>query len=255
VVALVTGASRGVGRGVSLGLLESGHTVFGTGRTILDADLPAAIVRIPCDHSHAEETRASVARVLDEAGRLDILVTAAWGGYERMVVDGAYTWEAPFWDQQMDRWADMMEAGVQPAYLAAAMAAPPMIRQGSGLMVHISYWAARKHMGNVLYGMAKAATDKMAADMAVELRPHGVAAVALYPGLVRTERVLAAAQWLDLSNSESPQFQGRVIAALARDPHLARKSGRALVAADLALEYGVLDIDGRQPWPLTLDSA
>ena len=114
--------------------------------------------------------------------------------------------------------------------------------------------AARKHLGNAIYGVSKAATDKLTADMAHELRPHGIAAVSLYPGMVRTEAVMAAAQWLDLSNSESPEFTGRVIAALAKDPRLLDRSGQALVVAALALEYGVSDIDGRQPTPLTLET-
>jgi NAD(P)-dependent dehydrogenase (short-subunit alcohol dehydrogenase family) len=125
-----------------------------------------------------------------------------------------------------------------------------------GLIVNISFWAARKHIGNVLYGAAKAATDKITADMAHELRPYGVAVVSLYPGLVRTEAVLAAAEagWLDLANSESPEFSGRIVAALARDPRVMERSGKALVAAELALEFGITDIDGRQPTPLTLET-
>jgi dehydrogenase/reductase SDR family protein 1 len=120
------------------------------------------------------------------------------------------------------------------------------------LIVNISHWAAQKHIGNAIYGISKAATDKMTADLAHELRTHGVAVVSLYPGMVRTELVMAAAKWLDLSNSESPEFIGRVIAALARDPGLMDRSGQVCVAAALALEYGVSDIDGKQPVPLTI---
>jgi dehydrogenase/reductase SDR family protein 1 len=119
--------------------------------------------------------------------------------------------------------------------------------------VNISSWAARKYIGNVIYGVSKAATDKMSADMAEELRPHGVAAISLYPGLVRTEAVLGS-NWFDLSNSESPEFIGRVIAALWRDPGLLRRSGQALVAAAVASELGVRDVDGKQPVPLTLET-
>jgi dehydrogenase/reductase SDR family protein 1 len=117
--------------------------------------------------------------------------------------------------------------------------------------VDIGRSGAQKYLGNVLYGVAKAATDKLTADMAHELRPHGVAAVSLYPGLVRTEAVLAAGVF-DLSNSESPQFVGRAVAALARDPEVLRLSGQVVVAAALAWDYGFADIDGRQPRPLTL---
>jgi dehydrogenase/reductase SDR family protein 1 len=108
------------------------------------------------------------------------------------------------------------------------------------------------YAGNVIYGVAKAATDKLAADMAHELAPHGVTVVSMYPGLVRTEAVLAAGVF-DLSNSESPNFVGRAIAALAADPMVARRTGQVVVAAALAREYGFTDIDGKQPRPLDLN--
>jgi NAD(P)-dependent dehydrogenase (short-subunit alcohol dehydrogenase family) len=127
-----------------------------------------------------------------------------------------------------------------------------MVARRGGLIVNISFWAARKHIANVAYGVSKAATDKMIADMAVELRPHGVTTVSLYPGLVRTEKVMEAAAWLDLTNSESPEFVGRAVAALAGDPDVMRYTGSVLVAASLAVEYGFTDIDGKAPRPLTL---
>ena len=126
-----------------------------------------------------------------------------------------------------------------------------MVPARRGLIVHISSWAAQKHVANTLYGLSKAATDKMAADMAHELRSHGVTVVSLYPGLVRTEAVLAAGVF-DLSNSESPEFIGRAVAALAGDPNAIRRTGSVLVAAALAEEYGFTDVDGRQPRPFTL---
>ena len=122
------------------------------------------------------------------------------------------------------------------------------------LIVNVSFWAAQKRVGNAIYGISKAATDKMTADMAQELEAYGVTVVSLYPGLVRTEAVLAAAEWLDLSNSESPEFIGRVVAALAADPGLNTRSGSVLVAATVARELGVTDVDGGQPVPLTLDA-
>jgi NAD(P)-dependent dehydrogenase (short-subunit alcohol dehydrogenase family) len=127
-----------------------------------------------------------------------------------------------------------------------------MIAQRSGLIVNISFWAAQKRIGNVAYGVAKAATDKLTADMAVELRPHGVTVVSLYPGLVRTEHVMEAAAYLDLSNSESPEFVGRAVVALAMDPDAIRHTDKVLIAAALAHEYGFTDIDGTTPRPLTL---
>jgi NAD(P)-dependent dehydrogenase (short-subunit alcohol dehydrogenase family) len=121
-----------------------------------------------------------------------------------------------------------------------------------GLIVHLSHWAAQKRIGNAIYGVSKAATDKMVSDMAEELRGHGISVVSLYPGLVRTEAVMAAAAVFDLSNSESPEFIGRAVAALAGDDGSLRWTGRAVTAAQIALEYGFTDVDGKQPRPLTL---
>jgi NAD(P)-dependent dehydrogenase (short-subunit alcohol dehydrogenase family) len=148
----------------------------------------------------------------------------------------------------------MLDAGVRAAFVASQNAARLMVQAGQGLIVNLSYWAARKHLGNAIYGIAKAATDKLTADAAHELRPHGVTVVSLYPGLVRTEAVLAAGVF-DLHNSESPEFLGRVVAALARDPHLPQRSGQVLVAATVARELGVVDVDGRAPEPLTIHDA
>ena len=250
-VSLVTGASRGVGRGVAVGMAEAGATVYATGRTIANADLPAAVIRVPCDHTNDADVERVFARIDADHGRLDHLVNNAWGGYERMVEGGRFTWALPFWEQPRWRWDAMMTAGVRAAFVASQLAAQRMVAARRGLVVNVSVWAAQKHSGNVLYGVSKAATDKLTADMAHELRAHGVTAVSLYPGLVRTEAVLAAGVF-DLSNSESPQFIGRVIAALAADPNALQWSGAVLVAAALAREYGVVDVDGRSPRPLTL---
>lgn len=255
-IALVTGASRGVGRGTAIGLAAAGYRVFATGRSIDTADLPDEVVRIRCDHLRDEETAAAFALMANEAGSLDLLVNCAWGGYERMVENGVFTWPLPFWEQPLHRWSSMMDAGVRSAFVVASHAARMMAPRRHGLIVNVSFWAARKHIGNVIYGISKAATDKMTADMAHELGPHGVAVVSLYPGLVRTEAVMLAAEggWLDLSNSESPEFIGRVVAALAASPSALERSGQVMVAADVAIELGVTDIDGRQPQPLTLET-
>ncbi len=225
--AIVTGASRGVGRGVAIALSAAGLRVYATGRTVEQADLPAAVRRLRCDHRDDAQVEAAFARVLAEAGGIDVLVNSAWGGYERMVEDGQFTWPAPFWEQPRWRWDAMFAAGVRAGYVASQLAARAMVAARRGLIVNISYWAARKHMGNAAYGAAKAAVDKLSADMAEELRPQGVAALSLYPGLVRTEAVMAAAALghLDVTHSESPEFTGRVIAALLRDPALLRRSG------------------------------
>jgi NAD(P)-dependent dehydrogenase (short-subunit alcohol dehydrogenase family) len=185
-IALVTGASQGVGRGVAISLAAEGYCVFATGRTIDQADFPAAVVRIRCDHLRDDDTAAAFARVA-EAGPLDLLVNSAWGGYERMVEGERFTWPDPFWQQPAHRWTSMMDAGVRAAFVCSAHAARVMTARCSGLIVNISFWAAQKHIGNALYGVSKAARDKLTADMAHELRPHAVAVVSLYPGLVRTE--------------------------------------------------------------------
>ena len=252
-IAVVTGATKGVGRGVASELAQQGARVFVTGRSVSDAGLPdGRITGIRCDHRLDSEVAAAFHRIAHEAGAIDILVNNIWGGYDRMIENGQFTWSKPFWEQPLWRWDEMFNAGVRAHYHASQLAAPAMIAQRRGLIVNISFWAAQKHIGNVAYGVSKAATDKLTADMAAELKPHGVAVVSLYPGLVRTEKVMEAAQWLDLSNSESPEFIGRAVAALAADPDVLRYTGKVLVAAALAQEYGFTDIDGKSPRPLTL---
>ncbi|HUR34436.1 MAG TPA: SDR family NAD(P)-dependent oxidoreductase [Vicinamibacterales bacterium] len=250
-VALVTGATRGVGRGVALGLAHAGVRVFATGRSIAAVEFDDGITPIVCDHTDDAAVETLFRRIDDATGRLDILVNVAWGGYERMVEDGRFTWSSPFWEQPAWRWDAMMTAGVRAAFVASQHAARRMVAARRGLVVHVSSWAAQKYGGNVVYGLAKAATDRMAADMAHQLRPHGVTVVSLYPGLVRTEAVLAAGVF-DLSNSESPEFIGRAVAALASDPGVFSKTGSVLVAAALGEEYGFTDVDGRRPRALTL---
>jgi dehydrogenase/reductase SDR family member 1 len=250
-VALVTGASRGVGRGIAAALADAGMHVFASGRTIDRTTLPPGVVRVVCDHTDDEAVARLFARIKADCGRLDVLVNSAWGGYERMVEDGRFTWAAPFWEQPRWRWDAMITAGVRSAFVASQLAARTMVTQRRGLIVNISHWAAQKRIGSTVYGIAKAATDKLTSDTAVELRPHGVSVVSLYPGLVRTEVVLAAGVF-DLSNSESPEFSGRAVAALAADPDILTLSGSVLVAAALGERYGFTDIDGRSPRPLTL---
>ena len=260
-IALVTGASRGVGRGVALGLAEFGATVYITGRTVTgvgsleetvaEADaLHGSCCPIECDHLDDGASTAAVARVVDAEGRLDILVNSAWGGYENMLEDGEFTYANPFWEQPIWRWDAMFAGGVRVAFVCSRAAARQMVAQRSGLIVNVSSLAGRHYELNAIYGTAKSAIDRLTADMALELAPHEVAAVALYPGLVRTEKVLEA-DFFDLSNSESPQFSGRAVAHLAMDSRVLDKSGGVVVAAELAMEYGFTDIDGKQPQPLT----
>jgi dehydrogenase/reductase SDR family member 1 len=272
-VALVTGASRGIGKGIALGLGEAGAAVYITGRTVEEGkaavDLPGTIyqtaeelseqggkcIPVRCDHSNDEEVKSVFEKIQTEQGRLDILVNNVWGGYEHFN-DGTEFWkEKGFWTAPLSRWDKSFQAGVRAHYVASVLAAPMMIQQQSGLIVNISYFAAQRDDKGVAYAAAKAADDRMATSMTHELREHHVAVVSLYPGLVRTESVMKAAEYFDMSNSESPQFIGRAIAALATDPDIMQKSGQILVAAAIAKEYGFRDIDGKQPKPITLDEA
>ena len=272
-IALVTGASRGIGRGIALALLGKGMTVHVTARTVTEAQaamhpqlegsldglqaeaqgLPGELVIHVCDHGDDAQTEAAIAAALARSGHIDILVNNAWPGYENMVEGDDFTWIKPFWEQPTWRWQGMMDVAVRTAFIASRAVAPSMVARRTGLIANISYWAAQKHNGNAIYGIAKAAADKMAADFAHELRPHNVAAIALYPGLVRTEAVMRNADYFDMSNSESPQFVGLAIAGLWADPKLMDKSGGVHVTAALAAEYGYADIDGKVIIPARLE--
>ena len=268
-IAVVTGASRGVGKGIALGLGEAGATVYITGRTIenkTDAGKLGGTVfttaeevtgiggkgiGIPCDHTDDTQVDATFKRIAKESKKIDVLVNNAWAGYENMHEGRRFTYFKPFWEQPFWRWDAMFDAGVRAAYTSSAFAARLMTKKKSGLIVNISFWSAQVYLSNTQYGVSKAAVDKMSEYMAHELKKFNVAVVSLYPGLVRTESVMKNARHFDMSNSESPQFIGRVVAALAADPHIMKKSGKVLVAAQEALEYGIRDIDGKQPRPLT----
>lgn len=262
-VALVTGTRQGLGRGIAEGLAEAGTTVWFTVRPGADIkaieteleELGGTARGLAFDHAHTDDLGGLFDTVQETSGPLDLLVNAVWGGYERMVERDRFTWTDPFWQQPDHRWDSMMEVGVKTAYVAAQHAARQMIRQKRGLIINLSFWAAQTHIANVLYGMAKAATDKMTADMAHELRNTGVSILTLYPGLVRTERVMQFAEHMDMSNSESPRLAGRVIAALMdkdRRAWLGEASGSVQVVADLAREFGIRDVDGASPAPLSL---
>ena len=269
-VAVVTGGSRGVGKGIALGLGEAGATVYVTGRTVnekTDADKLGGTVfstadavteiggkgiAIQCDHRDDPQVEAVFQKIAKDSKKIDLLVNNAWAGYENMREGSRLTYFKPFWEQPFWRWDAMFHSGVRAAYTSSAFAARMMTKKKTGLIVNISYWSAQVYMSNTQYGVSKAAVDKMSEYMAHELKKFNVAVVSLYPGLVRTESVMKNAKHFDMSNSESPQFIGRVVAALAADPDIRKKSGKVLVAAQEALEYGIQDIDGKQPRPLTL---
>ena len=263
-VAVVTGASRGAGAAIALTLGEAGATVYVTGRSTRAGarteGLPGTIeetaeqvsarggvgIPVAVDHTHDAEVQTLFARVREEAGALHLLVNNAWGGYERYA-DASFI--APFWEQPLWRWDGMYTSGVRVHLVSSRYAAPLMIETGRGLIVSTIAWAYGEYLGNLIYDSAKAAIVRMAFGMARELRPHGVAAVALAPGWMRTERIMAAhaQQPFDLSPTESPLYLARAVIALATDPDVMRKSGEVLTVGDLARQYGFTDIDGRQP--------
>ena len=279
-VAVVTGASRGAGRGIAIELGAAGATVYVTGRstraqpaTTYDqilkrselSALPGNIddtaedveklggrgIAVRCDHTVEEEVAGLFARVQRDEGHLDLLVNNAWGGHEHFT--GVF--EAPFWEHPMEQWDAMFDRGVRNHLLASRHAAPIMVNQKRGLIVTTTFWDRDRYLrGNLFYDLAKAAMNRLAFGMAEELRPHGVASLALSPGWMRTEFVLAGhkadeSNWRQqpsLARTESPRYIGRAVAALAGDARVLEKSGRVHRVADLAREYGFTDIDGRQ---------
>jgi len=266
-VALVTGASRGVGRGIAVALGAAGWKVWVTGRTSRTdrtgrrpsgedpSHLPGTVedtaeavtaaggdgVAIVCDHRDDDQVRAVVER-LEAAGEgLDVLVNNVWAGYERLNAGAWQEWNAPFWDQPIALWDAMFGGGVRAHYVATALCAGLLRRRPGGLVVTVSMHVGATHEPQyaVAYSVSKAADDRLALATAAAFEPYGVASVALYPGLVRTEGVLQFAEHLDLTRSQSPEGVGRVVAALAADPDRMARSGQAWSVDELAARYGV----------------
>lgn len=276
-VALVTGASRGIGKGIAKTLAALGAIVYVTGRstdpsiltdglggTIHDTahlilELGGKCTAIQCDHQHQEQIARVFQIIEDNEGRLDILVNNAWPGYQGMVelIDQkwVWTWQLPFWQQPLWRYDSMMNVTVRSNFICSQLATRIMLKQNSGLIVNLSYWAAKKHIGNVPYGVSKAATDKLTSDMAAELKDFDITVVSLYPGLVRTEGVVRAAEYFDLSNSESTEYQGLAIAHLYKDPRKKERSGTVVLSAALGDDYNFSDFDGKRPKPVSIGDA
>ncbi|NND69102.1 MAG: SDR family NAD(P)-dependent oxidoreductase [Halioglobus sp.] len=261
-VVVVTGASRGAGRGIAVALGAAGATVYVTGRTRHegDAPLPGTVqatadavsaaggrgIAVYCDHGKDDEIAALFERVRDEQGRLDILVNNATTLHDALTVSG------PFWEKPLAL-TELWEVGMRSHYVASWYAAPLLLAAGAGLVVNTSSFGGRIYMHGPAYGAGKAAVDKMSHDMAYDFKPHNVAVVSLWMGLLLTERsqrVFDAEpeKYAPLMETiETPEFSGRVIDALARDPLLMEKSGQVLIGAELAAAYGVTDINNQQP--------
>jgi NAD(P)-dependent dehydrogenase (short-subunit alcohol dehydrogenase family) len=261
-IVVVTGASRGAGKGIALALGATGATVYVTGRSREEGDAPlpgtvyataAAVsqaggtgIPVICDHADDAQVEALFEQVRQEQGRLDILVNNA------TALPDAITQQGPFWEKPLGM-TSLFDVGMRSHYVAAWYAAPLLLANGGGLVVNTSSFGGRIYMHGPAYGAGKAAVDKMSHDMAYDFRPHRVAVVSLWMGLLLTERTRAVfaaepERYAGLAaTAESPEFSGRIIDALAGDPLLMEKSGKVLIGAELAETYGVTDTDGRSP--------
>lgn len=265
-VAIVTGGSRGVGKGIALELGAAGATVYITGRSRAEGDgpevfgarLPGTVqatadevtalggrgVAVPLDHHDDAAVAALFQRVADEQGRLDLLINNAY------LVPEALLSGRPFWEMPLSLWDEMTDIGVRSHYVSAALAARQMVAQGRGLIVNTSSPGGANFSMTPAYGVGKAAVDRMTFDMAHELRAHNVAVVSLWLGLISTERTQVAAQHIaafDISVAETPRFVGRGVVGLASDPAVMALSGQALYSAELADRYGFTDEHGQTP--------
>ncbi len=271
-IAVVTGASRGAGRGIALELGAAGATVYVTGRSrrggpttmnrpetiddLADAITAMGGVGIPVqvDHTDDAQVEALFQRVRAEQGRLDLLVNNVWGGNEEEIGS------KPFWEEEMSNWERMFVAGMRAHVAASRYAVPLMLEQGRGLIINTSFYDRGRYTGTFWYDLAKNGICRAAFGMAQQLRPHGIAAVAVSPGFMRTELVLAhfgatEETWRsfpDLARTETPRYVGRAVVALAADPQIMAKTGQSLRAGDLAQEYGFTDVDGRYVPPFEI---
>jgi NAD(P)-dependent dehydrogenase (short-subunit alcohol dehydrogenase family) len=255
-VAWVTGASRGVGRGIALALGRAGWTVYVTARSSLtnrSGHLPGTVeecadaitarggrgVAVVCDHRDDEAVAAVAERIAATHNRLDLLVNNAWGGYERLNAGAWNEWNAPLWEQPIELFDAMFTGGVRTHYVALARCAPLLIATPGSAVVTVSFEVPVTGSFGAAYAAAKCADDRLALAAAGQLRAHRVASVALHPGLVRTEGVMQFAEYLDLDSSQSPEGVGRIVVALMRDQSLMDLTGQALTVAELADHYSV----------------
>ncbi len=260
-VVVVTGASRGVGKGIASALGELGATVYVTGRKPLTetrretesiGDVASAIIAaggvgiaVHCDHSDDKQIESLFEQVRESHGHLDILVNNATAiGPDPLA-------PPPFWKKSLVI-ADQFNVGLRSAFIASYYAAPLLLASGRGLLVNISSYGAVSYHLDPPYGATKAGLDKLTFDMAQDFKPYGVAVVSVWPGPTATERAVDLISKLPggaqiLERSETPKFSGLAIASLYSDPCLMSKSGSVVIAAEAALEYGYTDLDGKQP--------
>jgi NAD(P)-dependent dehydrogenase (short-subunit alcohol dehydrogenase family) len=277
IVALVTGASRGAGRGIALELGAAGATVYVTGRSVdgrpTTDDVPGTIdesaqevtkrggrgIAIRCDHTVDADVESLFARIREAHGRLDILVNNVWGGYENSECRPLPL--IPFWEQSLYQWDGMFTAGVRAHLTASRQAVPLMLPQRRGLIVSTTAnLEPLPYMRNLFYDLAKHAIARLVWAMAQELREHGIAVLAVAPGFMRTERVVEAFRRAGVPDAingpggpkETTTYLGRAIVALASDERAAEKSGQLLEVGTLAREYGFTDVDGTQPPPFRI---
>ncbi|TFH79977.1 MULTISPECIES: SDR family NAD(P)-dependent oxidoreductase [Pseudomonas] len=266
-VAVVTGASRGVGQGIALALGAAGMRVYVTGRAPEAAgahlygqalpsslhDTAAAItaaggegVAVVCDHADDGQVAALFAQVERECGRLDLLVNNAAFIHDQLIEAG------PFWEKPLDL-VRILDVGLRSAYIASYHAAPLLLNSAQGLICFTSSFGGGCYMHGPAYGAQKAGCDKLAADMAIDFEGRGVAALSLWLGPQLTERTRIAGEQHGeqykafLAHAETPQFNGRVIHALLNDPQLMALSGQTLITAEIAAGYGISEDGGRQP--------
>jgi NAD(P)-dependent dehydrogenase (short-subunit alcohol dehydrogenase family) len=279
IVALVTGASRGAGLGIARELGTEGAAVYVTGRSVSGEpttdNLPGAIdqaarevterggrgIAIRCDHTVDADVESLFARIRADHGRLDVLVNNVWGGYEDPQCRPLP--RVPFWEQSPHQWDAMFTAGVRAHLMASRLAVPLMLPEKRGLIVSTTAnLEPLPYLGNVYYDLAKHAVTRLVRDLAHELHGHGIAAIAVAPGFMRTERVVeaftraGAAEALDGPGGpkETTAYLGRAVVALAADPRVGEKSGQLLDVGALAREYGFTDVDGTQPPPFRIPS-
>ncbi|MDQ1912820.1 SDR family NAD(P)-dependent oxidoreductase [Paenibacillus sp. GD4] len=265
-VALVAGGSRGAGRGIAIELGKAGAIVYVSGRSVrgettngFPGSVDETVDQIReaggtayacrCDHRQDEQTEALVERIRKEQGRLDVLVNNAWGGHD-------LEWSLkpiPFWEYPLELWDAMFQGGVRAQLGMNRYAVPLLLKTGGGLIVHPTFWDDGKYLSAFYYDLAKSTINRMAFGLAQELKDKGVAVVALSPGWMRTELVLAGhdtdeANWQKvdaLQRTESTHYIGRAVCALAADRDVMKKSGSVLQVGRLAEEYGFTDVDGR----------